>query len=357
MVTLGRLTSKLKALIWANIIGILGGYKMLKTFNAIVASEIDGKTKGQLQRLTLGDLPDEDVLIEVSYSSLNFKDGLAVSGKGKICKRLPMVCGIDLAGTVVESASDKFAAGDAVLVNGYGLSERHWGGYSQMQRVNSDFIVKVPDAFSLQDTMAIGTAGYTAMLSVMMLERQGIKPGDGEVLVTGAAGGVGSVAVSLLASLGYQVVASTGRPETHDFLRELGANSFIDRQSLAAEGVPLAEERWAGAIDSVGSHTLANVIAQTRRNGCVTMCGLAGGIDLPTTVFPFILRGVILAGIDSVMANMDIRIKAWNRLAKDLPKNKINNISRVEPMSTVPELAEQILAGEIRGRVVVDVNS
>ena len=330
---------------------------MLETFNAIVARDIDGKTMGQLQRLTLSDLPDEDVLIEVSYSSLNYKDGLAVSGKGKICKRLPMVCGIDLAGTVVESASDRFTVGDAVLVNGYGLSERHWGGYSQMQRVNSDFIVKVPDAFSLQDTMAIGTAGYTAMLSVMMLERQGVKAGDGEVLVTGAAGGVGSVAVSLLANLGYQVVASTGRPETHGYLKELGAHSFIDRQSLADKGAPLAEERWAGAIDSVGSHTLANVIAQTRRNGCVAMCGLASGIDLPTTVFPFILRGVILAGIDSVMADMDIRVKAWERLARDLPKNKINNISRLEPMSKVPELAEQILAGKIRGRVVVDVNS
>lgn len=330
---------------------------MSDVFNAIVASEMEGKTKGQLQQLTLKDLPDEDVLIQVAYSSLNFKDGLAVSGKGKICKRFPMVCGIDLAGTVVESASDKFAVGDEVLVNGYGLSEKHWGGYSQMQRINSDFILKVPAPFSLQDTMAIGTAGYTAMLSVMMLERQGVKPTDGEVLVTGAAGGVGSVAIALLASLGYTVVASTGRPETHEYLKGLGAASFIDRASLSEKDAPLAAERWAGVVDTVGSQTLANVIAQTKRDGCVTMCGLAGGIDLPSTVFPFILRGVVLAGIDSVMAKMELRIEAWRRLATDLPKDKINAVSRVEPMSHLPELSEQIIGGKIRGRVVIDVNT
>ena len=330
---------------------------MANSFNAIVAQDVAGKTLGQLQQLTLKDLPDEDVLIEVSYSSLNYKDGLAVTGTREICKRLPMVCGIDLAGTVLESRSAKYSPGDLVLVNGYGLSEHHWGGYSQMQRVNADFLVKVPDAFSLQETMAIGTAGYTAMLSVLMLERQGIKQTDGEVLVTGAAGGVGSVAIALLANLGYQVVASTGRPETHEYLTQLGAQGFIERQSLAEKGLPLADERWAAAIDSVGSHTLANVIAQTKRNGCVAMCGLAGGIDLPSSVFPFILRGVILAGIDSVMASMDLRIEAWRRLALDLPKDKIMAISRVEPMSKVPELAQQIIAGKIRGRVVIDVNA
>jgi len=330
---------------------------MSELFNAIVANEVDGKTKGQLQQLSLADLPDEDVLIKVSHSSLNYKDGLAVSGKGRICKRLPMVCGIDLAGTVVESASDKFSAGDNVLVNGYGLGEKHWGGYSQMQRVNSDFIVKMPEQFTAQDTMAIGTAGYTAMLSVMMLERQGVKPGDGEVLVTGAAGGVGSVAIAILSNLGYEVVASTGRPETHEYLSGLGASSFINRADLAEKGAPLAAERWAGAIDTVGSQTLANVIAQTRRDGCVTTCGLAGGIDLPSTVFPFILRGVILAGIDSVMASMDVRNEAWRRLALDLPKDKIKATSRLEPMSNLPELAEQIVAGKIRGRVVIDVNA
>ncbi|PHS73725.1 MAG: oxidoreductase [Cycloclasticus sp.] len=330
---------------------------MSELFNAVVATEVEGITKGQLKQLSLAELPDEDVLIKVSYSSLNFKDGLAVSGKGKICKRLPMVCGIDLAGTVIESASDKFSVGDEVLVNGYGLGEKHWGGYSQMQRINSDFIVKVPDVFSLQDTMAIGTAGYTAMLSVMMLERQGVKPGDGEVLVTGAAGGVGSVAIALLAKLGHNVVASTGRPETHEYLTELGADSFIDRAELAEKGAPLAAERWAGVIDTVGSTTLANVIAQTRRNGCVAMCGLAGGIDLLSTVFPFILRGVILAGIDSVMADMELRVEAWRRLAQDLPKSKINGISSLEPMSNLPALAEKIVAGQIRGRVVIDVNA
>ncbi|PCH85183.1 MAG: oxidoreductase [Piscirickettsiaceae bacterium] len=330
---------------------------MSDLFNAIIASEIEGKTKGRLQQLTLNDLPDEDVLIQVAYSSLNFKDGLAVSGKGKICKRLPVVCGIDLAGTVVESASDKFSVGDEVLVNGYGLSEKHWGGYSQMQRINSDFILNVPSQFSLQDAMAIGTAGYTAMLSVMMLERQGVNPSNGEVLVTGAAGGVGSVAIALLANLGYTVVASTGRPETHDYLKGLGATGFIDRASLSEKGAPLAAERWAGVVDTVGSQTLATVITQTKRDGCVTTCGLVGGIDLPSTVFPFILRGVILAGIDSVMAKMALRVEAWRRLAEDLPKDKIHAVSRVEPMSRLPELAEQIVGGKIRGRVVIDVNT
>lgn len=330
---------------------------MANSFNAIVAHDVAGKTVGQLQQLTLNDLPDEDVLIAVSYSSLNYKDGLAVTGTRDICKRLPMVCGIDLAGTVVTSRSTKFVPGDSVLVNGYGLSEQHWGGYSQMQRVNADFVLKVPESFSLQETMAIGTAGYTAMLSVLMLERQGVTPMDGEVLVTGAAGGVGSVSIALLANLGYQVVASTGRPDTHGYLKQLGAQGFIERQSLAEKGPPLAEERWAAAIDSVGSDTLANVIAQTKRNGCVAMCGLAGGIDLPSSVFPFILRGVILAGIDSVMASMALREEAWRRLDVDLPKDKIMAISRVEPMSKVPELAQQIIAGKIRGRVVIDVNA
>jgi len=326
-------------------------------FNAIVATEIEGKTKGLLQQLTLSDLPDEDVLIEVSYSSLNFKDGLAVSGKGRICKRLPMVCGIDLAGTVLESASDKFSVGDSVLVNGYGLGEKHWGGYSQKARINSDFIVKVPNGFSLQETMAIGTAGYTAMLCVMALEKQGVKPSDGEILVTGAAGGVGSVAIAVLANLGYKVVASTGRPETHAYLTELGANSFIDRAELSEKGSPLAAERWAGVVDSVGSQTLANAIAQTKYNGCVAACGLAGGIDLPSTVFPFILRGIVLAGVDSVMASMELRNEAWARLSTDLPKEKINDISRLEPMSNLPALAEQIVSGKVRGRVVIDVNA
>jgi len=326
-------------------------------FNAIVATEVDGKTKGLLQQLTLSDLPDEGVLIEVSYSSLNFKDGLAVSGKGKICKRLPMVCGIDLAGTVLESASDKFSVGDSVLVNGYGLGEKHWGGYSQKARINADFIVKVPEGFSLQETMAIGTAGYTAMLCVMALERQGVKPSDGEVLVTGAAGGVGSVATAILSNLGYNVVASTGRPETHAYLTELGASSFIDRAELSEKGSPLAAERWAGVVDSVGSQTLANAIAQTKYNGCIAACGLAGGIDLPSTVFPFILRGIVLAGVDSVMASMELRKEAWARLSTDLPKEKINDISRLEPMSNLPALADEIVSGKIRGRVVIDVNA
>ncbi|ORU93199.1 MAG: NADPH:quinone dehydrogenase [Cycloclasticus sp. symbiont of Poecilosclerida sp. M] len=330
---------------------------MSETFNAIVATEVDRKSKGALQQLSLEDLPDEDVLIDVSYSSLNYKDGLAVSGKGKICRRFPMVCGIDLAGTVVESRSDKFFAGDQVLVNGYELGEKHWGGFTQKQRINSNFLVKLPKGLSLQDTMAIGTAGYTAMLAVLMLEKQGVVPSGGEVLVTGAAGGVGSVAVSILAHLGFDVVASTGRIETHEYLSELGASNFIDRASLSEKGAPLAAERWAGAVDSVGSRTLANVIAQTKRKGCIASCGLAGGIDLPSSVFPFILRGVVLAGIDSVMAPMALRVEAWNRLATDLSTEKRNKISTLEPMSKLPELAEAIVAGKIRGRVVIDVNA
>ena len=330
---------------------------MSTLFNAIVATDIDGKTKGLLQQLSLSDLPDEDVLIEVAYSSLNYKDGLAISGKGKICKRLPMVCGIDLAGTVIESTSDKFSVGDKVLANGYELGEKHWGGFSQKQRINSDFLIKTPTSFTLKETMAIGTAGYTAMLCVMALEKQGVTPDSGEVLVTGAAGGVGSVAVALLAKLGYQVIASTGRPETHEYLKQLGASGFIDRNTLAAKAAPLGKERWAGVVDSVGSTTLANALAQVKRYGCVAACGLAGGFDLPATVFPFILRGVVLAGVDSVMAPMELRLEAWERLAKDLPTQKINDISSTKPMSKLPELADDIVAGKTRGRIIIDVNA
>ncbi|HUN51001.1 MAG TPA: MDR family oxidoreductase [Candidatus Sulfotelmatobacter sp.] len=326
-------------------------------FNAIVAEEVDGKSRATLKQLSLKDLPDNDVLVDVAYSSLNYKDGLAVSGKGKIARKFPMVCGIDLAGTVSESRSPDWRPGDKVIVNGWGLSEAHWGGYSQKQRVKADWLVRLPSAFSLRQAMAIGTAGYTAMLCIMALEQGGVKPGAREVVVTGAGGGVGSVAIAVLAKLGHTVVASTGRAATHDYLRGLGAASFVDRASLAGKGAPMQRERWGGGVDSVGGQTLATVLAQTAYGGAVAACGLAGGADLPGSVFPFILRGVSLFGIDSVMAPRAKREAAWARLAQDLPVAKLDAMTTVEPMSRLPDLANSILKGETRGRVVIDVNA
>ena len=330
---------------------------MTDTFTAVVAEEVDGKPKAAFKQLTLADLPAHDVLVEVAYSTLNYKDGLAVSGKGRIARKLPMVLGIDLAGTVVESNSLDWRKGDKVVVNGWGLSESQWGGYSQKQRVRSDWLVRLPDAFSLKEAMAIGTAGYTAMLCVMALEHHGIRPGERELVVTGAAGGVGSVAVALLAKLGYPVIAATGRAETHDYLRHLGAAGFIDRAALAEKGAPLQKERWAGGVDTVAGQILASVLAQTVWGGAIAACGLAGGNDLPTSIFPFILRSVSLLGVDSVMCPKDRRVAAWARLARDLPKDKLMAMSAVEPMSKLPELADRILKGQIRGRVIIDVNA
>jgi acrylyl-CoA reductase (NADPH) len=318
---------------------------------------VEGKPKASLKQLSLADLPDNDVLVEVAYSTLNYKDGLAVTGKGKIARKYPMVCGIDLAGTVVESRTPEWKPGDQVIVNGWGMSEAHWGGYSQKQRVKSEWLVRMPSAFSLKQAMAIGTAGYTAMLCVMAIERAGVMPGPREVVVTGAAGGVGSVAIALLAKLGYAVVASTGRAATHDYLRSLGAAGFIDRASLAEKGAPMQKERWAGGIDSVGSQTLASVLAQTVYGGAVAACGLAGGADLPGSVFPFILRNVSLLGVDSVMAPKAKREAAWARLARDLPPDKLDAMTTTVPMSKLPEIAGSILKGETRGRTVVDVNA
>lgn len=330
---------------------------MSERFAAVVIEEIEGKPKGRLASLTLTDLPANDVLVDVAFSSLNYKDGLAVSGKGKIARKLPMVAGIDLAGVVAESASPAWRPGDPVIVNGYGLSEAHWGGYSQRQRVRPEWLVRLPDAFTLEEAMAIGTAGYTAMLCVLALEGAGVRPGVREVVVTGAAGGVGSVAIALLAKLGYTVVAATGRPQAHDYLRALGAAGFMDRNELSAKGAPIQKERWAGAVDSVGGQTLATVLAQTAYGGAVAACGLAGGADLPGSVFPFILRGVSLLGVDSVMAPMPKRELAWQRLARDLPKEKLKVMTRIEPMSNLPQLAEDILQGRVQGRVVIDVNA
>lgn len=330
---------------------------MSDTFIALVIEDVDGKPKANFKQHSLADLPDLDVLVEVAFSTLNYKDGLAVSGKQKIARKPPLVGGIDLAGTVVESRNPAWKKGDRVVVNGWGLSELHNGGYTRFQRVRAEWLVPLPEGLSFQQAMAIGTAGYTAALCVDALERWGtIQPGSGEVLVTGAAGGVGSVAIALLAKAGYKVVASTGRPETHDYLRDLGASAFVDRAELQQKGAPLQKERWSGVVDSVGSMTLVNALSQTVYGGAVAACGLAGGADLPGTVLPHILRGVALLGVDSVMAPNVKRQSAWARLARDLDLGKLDRISRVEPMSSLPALADAILAGQVRGRVVIDVS-
>jgi acrylyl-CoA reductase (NADPH) len=329
---------------------------MADTFTAAVIEDEAGKARTSFKQLTLADLPDLDVTVEVEFSSLNFKDGLALSGnKNKVVRKLPLVGGIDLAGTVVESRSPAWKAGDKVIVNGFGLSESHNGGFARYARLKPEWLVRLPDAFSTEQAMAIGTAGYTAALCVDALLAYGITKGTGEVLVTGAAGGVGSVAVALLAAAGFDVVASTGRPDTHDYLTGLGAKSFVDRASLQEKGGPLQKERWAAAVDVAGGVTLANVLAQTKYGGGVAACGLAGGADLPATVLPHILRSVALLGVDSVMAPLAKREKAWQRLARDLPAKKLADITRLEPMSKLVELAGSILKGEVRGRVVIDV--
>ena len=335
---------------------------MTDSFNAFVINKNDDKsskrkTAGAIASLSLTDLPDEKVLVAVEYSSLNYKDGLVVTGKGRVCRSLPMVAGIDLAGTVVESTDARYQAGDKVLVNGYGLSESHWGGYSQMQRVNPDFLVKLDTRFSSEQAMAIGTAGYTAMLCVMAIQDHGVKPEDGAVLVTGAAGGVGSMAVMLLAKLGYSVTASTGRVEsTQDFLTSLGASDVIDRAVFDVESKPLAAEQWMAVVDSVGAQPLASVLAQVKYEGIVAACGLAAGMGLPTTVAPFILRGVTLRGIDSVMASQLRRARAWAALADLINTDLLASLYEVRPMSELPALGEKILAGQVKGRVVIDVN-
>ena len=329
---------------------------MSDSFTAMVIDTVDGKQQAGFRQLTLADLPDHDVLVEVAFSTVNYKDGLALSGKGRIARRTPMVAGIDLAGVVVESRSDKWVAGDKVVLNGWGLSETEWGGYSRYQRVKAEWLIALPQEFSLEQAMAIGTAGYTAALCVNALEDWGtIGADDREVLVTGAAGGVGSVAVSLLANKGYKVTASTGRPETHDYLASLGASGFVERAALSEKGGPLQKERWAGAIDSVGSTTLANVLSQTVYGGAVAACGLAGGGDLPATVLPHILRNVALLGIDSVMAPMAKRERAWQMLSRHLNPVHLETLTRIEPMSALPKIAEDIVAGRIRGRVVVAI--
>ena len=329
---------------------------MTDSFTALMIEDVEGKPRAGFREIILADLPDNDVLVEISYSSLNYKDGLAISGKGRIARRLPMIAGIDIAGTVVESRSPDWKPGDKIVANGWGMSETEWGAYSRFQRLKPEWLLPLPDGFTMEQAMAIGTAGYTAALCVDALEDWGaIEKGRGEVLVTGAAGGVGSTAVSLLAAKGYLVTASTGRAETHNYLRSLGATSFLDRAELAAEVRPLQKERWSGAVDSVGSTTLANVLAQTAYGGAVAACGLAGGADLPGTVMPHILRSVTLIGVDSVYAPMPKRRRAWQTLADHLDKTKLAAMTEVHKMGELPELANSILAGQIRGRVVIEI--
>ena len=331
---------------------------MSTSIKALVANQDDqGEFSTGICDLDVNDLPAADVLVDVAYSTLNYKDGLAVTGKGKICRKFPIVCGIDLAGTVAESDSDKWQPGDRVLVNGFGLSETHWGGYAQRQRVKSEFLVRIPEALSAEHAMAIGTAGYTAMLCVNAIQDFGATPADGSALVTGGAGGVGSVAIMLLAALGWDVAASTGRPETGDYLHGLGAQAIIAREELARACKPLEGEKWAASIDSVGSTTLATVIAQTQYNGIVTACGLAGGFDLPASVMPFILRGVTLRGVESIMVALDRRERAWHDLATLLDLKKLAEVYQTVPLADVPELSRAILKGQVRGRIVVDVNA
>ena len=329
----------------------------MSTFSAFLLT----REEGQEQQLNWtevddADLMDGDVTVAVSHTTINYKDALALTGSSPVVRRWPMVPGIDFAGTVEASDHEGIAVGDTVVLNGWGVGETHWGGYSQRARVPGEWLVPLPEAFSAEQAMAIGTAGYTAMLCVLALARHGVTPGTAPVLVTGAAGGVGSVAVALLAGAGHEVIASTGRPEETDYLRRLGATEIIDRGDLSGPARPLAKERWGAAVDCVGSHTLANVLAGTRYGGTVAACGLAQGMDLPSSVAPFILRGVTLAGVDSVMAPREVRLEAWSRLASDLDVATLAEVTSVRSLEEAPGLAEQMLEGQVRGRVVFSVD-
>ena len=346
-------------------------------FKGILISKDDGVYRAQLQDIDDAVLSEGDTTVRVEWSTLNYKDGLALTGKSPVVRRFPMVPGIDFAGTVIESSNPAWQAGDSVVLNGWGVGETHCGGLAEKARVKGEWLVPLPKAFTARQAMAIGTAGYTAMLCVLALEKHGVKPGDGEILVTGANGGVGSVAIALLAKLAYQVVASTGRvaevvsllkqagyrvvastgkAAEAAYLRELGAADVIDRNELSAPGKPIGKERWAGVIDTVGSHTLANACATTKYRGAVAACGLAGGMDFPATVAPFILRGVTLYGIDSVMAPLSVRQEAWERLGRDLEIAKLDGISHEIALSEAIAIGSELLEGKVRGRVVVKVS-
>jgi acrylyl-CoA reductase (NADPH) len=325
-------------------------------FQGILIDKDDRGYRATLQEISEDQLPEGNVTVRVAYSTLNFKDGLAITGSSPVVRKFPMVPGIDLAGTVEVSEHPDYKVGDQVLLNGWGVGEGHWGGLAQKARLNGDWLIPLPKAFTAAQAMAIGTAGYTAMLCILALEHNGVTPEQGEVLVTGANGGVGSFAIALLSKLGYRVVASTGRTSEHDYLKQLGASEIIDRATLSEPGKPLAKERWAAVVDSVGSHTLANACASTKANGTVAACGLAQGMEFPASVAPFILRGVTLAGINSVTQPKAKRVEAWNRLAQDLDFNLLPLISHEIGLSEAIEAAPRLLAGQLRGRVVVDVN-
>jgi len=324
-------------------------------FTAVLIEKDDKGYRAGVQQVDDAQLPDGNVTVRIACSTLNYKDALAITGKNPVVRKFPMVAGIDFAGTVESSDHPAYSAGNKVILNGWGLGETHWGGLAQKARVDGDWLVPLPKAFTPAQAMAIGTAGYTAMLCVLALERHGVAPENGEILVTGAAGGVGSVAIALLSKLGYQVVASTGRPAESDYLKALGAQEIIDRSTLNAPGKPLDKERWAGAIDTVGSHTLANVCAAMRYRGVVAACGLAQGMDFPASVAPFILRGVTLAGIDSVYCPLPDRLQAWQRLSTDLDIAKLERLTRHIPLEQAVEQAQALMAGQIRGRLVVDI--
>jgi acrylyl-CoA reductase (NADPH) len=331
----------------------------MQPFKAIICNKTDSaytatiETVGEDALMSTG---ERDVLVKVDYSTINFKDGLAITGRSPILRKFPMSPGIDFCGRVEQSSDPLFKSGDAVVLTGWGVGETHPGGLAQYAKVKGDWLVAKPDGMTLKQTMAIGTAGYTAMLCVLAIEKHGVKPGDGEVLVTGAAGGVGSIAVAVLAKLGHRVIASTGRVSESDYLRSLGAAEIMDRKELASPGKPLGKERWAAVIDTVGSHTLANACATTRWDGAVAACGLAQGMDFPSTVAPFILRGVTLYGINSVTTPRPKREMVWQRLAQDLPLEKLDAMTQEISLSRALTIAPEILAGQVRGRLVVNVN-
>jgi acrylyl-CoA reductase (NADPH) len=329
---------------------------MTGTFKAILVSrDEDKKQSVDIVEMTEADLMEGDVTVAVEATTVNYKDGLAITGKAPVVRRWPLVPGIDFAGSVVASDDPQWKVGDRVILNGWGVGETHHGAYAGRARVKGDWLVPLPAAMSAVDAMSVGTAGYTAMLCVMALERHGITPGRGPVVVTGAAGGVGSVAVSVLSKLGYHVIASTGRPAEATFLKGLGAAEIIPRSELDAPGKPLGKERWAGGVDAVGSHTLANVLSMTGYGGAVAACGLAGGMDLPASVAPFILRGVSLLGVDSVMAPRDLRIEAWRRIAEDLDRDKLASLTTRMPFEGILNAAHDIVEGKVRGRLVVEM--
>ena len=327
----------------------------MATFKAIRIDKADKGTTTALTQFDDAELMDGDVTVRVEWSTLNYKDGLAITGKAPVVRRFPMIAGIDFAGTVEQSSHPQWKVGDKVVCTGWGMGETHLGAYAEKARVKGDWLVRLPDGMSAREAMAIGTAGFTAMLAVLALERQGLSPSNGPVVVTGAAGGVGSVATTVLAKLGYHVIASTGRASETPYLKSLGASEVIDRNELSGPAKPLAKERWAGGVDSVGSTTLANLLSMTKYGGAIAACGLAAGMDLPSSVAPFILRGVCLLGIDSVMCPITPRKTAWERLARDLDKSKLSEITHEIPLDQVIATGPKILAGQVRGRIVVKI--